>query len=386
MRKSIRVSLAAFVLLLPAASNVEAATLPAETRRALVQLKLDESVLKGLDAELDVPRSWVEGAEKEGDVAILSTWRDQEFRQFAKGFNERYPAVKLKFNRPNAADRGMKIFVELQLGRAPSADVLTSIGDTYLQLKKMNALADLRELPAFKSLPDQYVAPDGSWAAHTLAYRCMAYNTNLVRKDELPKTWDDLVADPKWRGGRLALSNNPNAWLLALWSAKGEKWGADFTRRLFDLAPQQRKEGLMAITALTVAGEFYGNLPSPGERAQEYANKGAPISYHCPDPVTATLSQIVMLEKTQHKNGARLFINWLLSAEGQLLQYAASQLEPVNKALQLPQFIPFADTILGKPFVVRGEDMFGSEINEAMVKEWDSHWAKSGGKKGEAEE
>ena len=378
MRISQLVGLFAFMLLLTGMSGGRAATLPAETRKALESLKLDESVMKGVDAELNVPKAWVDAAEREGSVVILSTWRDQEFRQFAKGFNERYPGVKITFNRPNAADRGMKILVELQMGRAPTADVLTSIGDTYLQLKQMNALADLRELPALKGLPNQYVAPDGTWAAHTLAYRCMAYNTNLVKKEELPKTWDDLVTDSKWRGGRLALSNNPNAWLLALWSAKGEAWGRDFTRRLFDLAPQQRKEGLMAITALTVAGEFYANLPSPGERAQEYANKGAPLSYHCPDPVTATLSQMVLMEKSQHKNGAKVFINWLLSAEGQLLQYAASQLEPVNKALQLPQFVPFADTILGKPIVVRGEDMFGSALNEAMQKEWDSRWAKSG--------
>jgi ABC-type Fe3+ transport system substrate-binding protein len=380
MRKRMLVSLSAVVFLLSGTPSTGAANLPVETRKALEQLKLDDSVLKGLDGELDVPKSWVEGAEKEGSVVILSTWRDQEFRHFAKGFNERYPEVKLTFNRPNAADRGMKILVELQMGRAPTADVLSSIGDTYLRLKQMNALADLRELPALKSLPAQYIAPDGSWAAHTLAYRCMAYNTELIRKDQLPKTWDDLVADPAWRGGRLALSNNPNAWLLALWSAKGEAWGREFTRRLFDLAPQQRKEGLMAITALTVAGEFYANLPSPGERAQEYASKGAPLSYHCPDPVTATLSQMVMLEKSQHKNGAKVFINWLLSGEGQLLQYAASQLEPVNKALQLPQFVPFADTILGKPIVVRGEDMFGSELNDAMQKEWDSRWARSSGK------
>jgi ABC-type Fe3+ transport system substrate-binding protein len=385
MRKSLFVGLSVFLLMLGGLSS-EAANLPAEIQKALEQLKLDQSVLKELDGELDVPKSWAESAEKEGTVVILGTWRDQEFRQLAKGFNERYPGVKVTFSRPNAADRGMKILVELQMGRTPSADVLTSIGDTYLQLKKMNALVDLRPLPAFKSLPDQYVAPDGSWVAHTLAYRCMAYNTNLVKKDELPKTWDDLVSDPKWRGSRLALSNNPNAWLLALWSSKGEAWGKEFTRKLFDLVPQQRKEGLMALTALTVAGEFYANLPSPGERAQEYANKGAPISYHCPDPVTATVSQVVLLEKSPHKNGAKLFINWLLSGEGQLLQYAASQLEPVNRALQLPQFIPFADTILGKPIVVRGEDMFGTELNESMQKEWDSHWAKSPGQKRKVEE
>src|SRR3546814_13553235 len=70
-----------------------------------------------------------------------------------------------------------------------------------------------------------------------------------------------------------------------------------------------------------------------------------------------TVSQIAMLEKSPHKNGGRLFINWMLSREGQLLQYATTFAVPVHKALQTPDFLMFAETISGKPHLVRDDAM-----------------------------
>jgi iron(III) transport system substrate-binding protein len=381
MQKWILLGASALTLSASPVPNTGAADLPAATQKALSELKLDASILKGLEAELNMPKAWVDGAAKEEGVIILGTWRDREFRRMTGAFNERYPSVKLNYTRAGASARGIKVIVALREGRV-LADVLTSIGDSYVQFKKMKAFAGLRELPGFRSLEANFVAPDGTWASHKLSFRCMGYNTNLVKKADLPKTWDDLVRNPNWRGGRLGLSNHPNAWLLALWAAKGEKWGKEFTHRLFtDLAPQQRKEGMMATTALTVAAEFYANIPGPERRAQDYADKGAPINYHCPDPVPMTLSHIVMLEKAQHKNGARLFINWLLSVEGQLLQYATSDSVPAHKALQQPRFIPFADTIIGKRRIVRDEEMFGSDLHKAMAKTWNAYWTQPVGER-----
>ena len=96
-----------------------------------------------------------------------------------------------------------------------------------------------------------------------------------------------------------------------VWATSG---GRKFTKQLFEVVrPQRRKEGMTAATALTVAGEFDANIPAPEWRVKEYAEKGAPLGYHCPAPVPITVSQIVMLDKSPHKNGARLFINWILS-------------------------------------------------------------------------
>ncbi len=374
-------ALGAVGLTLTLAPILEAANLPPATQKILSELKIDPAAMSGLDTELDVPKAWVDGAIKEGSVIIFGTWRDDEFRRMTAPFVQRYPKIKLMYNRAGNAARGTKVVLALHEGRV-IADVITSVADAYTEFVKIKALADLRELPGYKNLDSQYVAEDGSWVSYKLSFRCIGYNTALVKKDELPRTWDDLVANPRWKGGKLALSDNANAWLLALWAAKGEPWGKDFTRKLFELAPQQRKEGMMALTALTVAGEFHASLPAPERRAESYAEKGAPIGYHCPEPVPVTLSQMVMLEKAQHKNSARLFVNWLISAEGQLLQYATSASVPAHKALQDPRFIPFAETIIGKPSVARGEDLLGSALGETMLQTWYTYWMKSPDDKG----
>jgi ABC-type Fe3+ transport system substrate-binding protein len=211
----------------------------------------------------------------------------------------------------------------------------------------------------------------------------MAYNTDKVKKEDLPKTWDDLVKGPRWGGGNLALTNNPSSWLLGLWGDFGEKWGADFTRALFEqLQPQRRKEGLTALTGLTVAGEFHASLPSPEWVAKRYSVKGAPIGYHCPEPVPITVSQIAMLEKAPHKNAARLFINWMVSREGQILQYATTFAVPIHQALQLPQLVPFAETIVGKRAKVRDDALLVSDTNKKMGELWDSYWGGGGATKG----
>lgn len=381
MRHRMLLGVSALVFALGPILGTQAAGLPPATQKALADLKLDASVLSGLDAELDVPKAWLDGAAKEGAVIILGTWRDTEFRPLAAAFSQRYPSVKLSYTRAGTTSRGMKVVLALNEGRV-IADVLTSVADAFSEFKKLKALADLRELPAAKSISSDYVASDGTWISYKLAFRCMSYNTDLVNKADLPKTWDGLVENPRWRGNKVALSDHPSAWLLALWAANGEKWGEDFTRRLFtDVVPQQRKEGMMALTGLTVAGEFQISIPAPERRVESYADKGAPIGYHCPEPVPATLSQIVMLEKARHKNGARLFVNWLLSSEGQLLQYVTSASVPVHKNLQQPRFIPFAETIIGKPVSARGEDLMGSDLDKAMEKTWDTYWMRTAEKK-----
>jgi iron(III) transport system substrate-binding protein len=358
-------------------SAADAADLPKSTQKAMISLKLDPALLDGLDTELAVPQAWVDGAKAEKEVIISGTWEPREFNDMTAAFKERYPFINLRYERSSTSGRGMQVLVALGQGRV-TADVMTGIGDAIFYFIDMKALADLHELPGFNNISKDYVANDGTWISHKLSFRCMAYNTEKVKKEDLPKTWEDLIKDPRWGNGNLALTNNPSTWLLGLWGDKGEKWGEQFTRDLFEkLKPQRRKEGLTALTALTVAGEFYASLPSPEWVAQRYFLKGAPIGYHCPSPVPITVSQIAMLEKAPHKNAARIFINWMVSREGQITQYAATLAVPVHKALQLPQFLPFSDTIVGKPANVRDDVLLTSDTNKKMSELWDSYWGTS---------
>jgi iron(III) transport system substrate-binding protein len=381
MRRRILVIVAALVSILHSGSVVGAADLPNATQKALSDLKLDASVLEGLDAELNVPKAWLDGAKEEKEVVVSGTWEPREFRDMTAAFRDRYPFINLRYERAGTAGRGMQVLVALSEGRV-LVDVMTAIADAIFYYTDAKALADLRELPGFNNISKSYVAADGTWMSHKLSFRCMAYNTDKVKKQDLPKTWDDLVKDPRWGNGNLALTNNPSAWLLALWGDFGEKWGADFTRDLFEkLHPQRRKEGLTATTALAVAGEFHASLPSPEWVAKRYVTKGAPLGYHCPEPVPITLSQIAMLDKSPHKNAARLFINWMVSREGQIVQYTTTFAVPVHKALQLPQFVPFTDTIVGKRADVREDALLVSDTNKKMSELWDTYWTAPGAKK-----
>ena len=366
-----------------AVGSAGAAELPKATQKAIADLKVDAALLNGLDAELNVPQAWLDGAKQEKEVTVSGTWDAREFQNMTAPFRERYPFINLKYERAGTSGRGMQVLVALGEGRV-TTDVMTAIADAIFEFIQMKALADLRDLPGFKNISTEFVAEDGTWLSHKLSFRCMAYNTDKVKKEDLPKTWDDLVKGSRWGGGNLALTNNPSSWLLALWGEKGEQWGADFTKALFEkLQPQRRKEGLTALTNLTAAGEFHASLPSPEWVAQRLVTKGAPVSYHCPEPVPISLSQIAMLEKSSRKNAARIFINWLMSREGQIVQYATTFAVPVHKDLQLPQFLPFAETIVGKRASVRDDNILVSNTNKKMSELWDRYWGSAGNKGGE---
>jgi hypothetical protein len=71
----------------------------------------------------------------------------------------------------------------------------------------------------------------------------------------------------------------------------------------------------------------------------------------------------------------------MISREGQILQYVETFAVPVHKDLQTPTFLPFADTIVGKPKLVRDDDVLNSDANKAMIKTWSELWGTQGAAK-----
>ncbi|HYJ17931.1 MAG TPA: extracellular solute-binding protein, partial [Burkholderiales bacterium] len=203
MDRQMRAAAVALISALALASAASAAETPKATLKAVADLGLEASVLDGLDAELNVPQAWIEGAKQEKEVIVSGTWDAREFQNMTAAFRERYPFINLRYERAGTTGRGMQVLVALGEGRV-TADVMTAIADAIFYFIDMKALADLRELPGFKNISPDYVAADGTWLSHKLSFRCLAYNTDKVKKEDLPKTWDDLVKGPRWGGGNLA--------------------------------------------------------------------------------------------------------------------------------------------------------------------------------------
>jgi iron(III) transport system substrate-binding protein len=354
-------------------STTRAAELPATTKAQLKTLKLDESILSSIDKELEMPQAWFEGAKKEPAVQLLATWSPEEFKVLSESFRARYPQIKIEYVRSSRDNRQVQMLLAYKQGRYV-ADIVTSFSSVYKDLREANGLIDLRELPNFSTGIPESIDPDGLWASERLTYWCIAYNTDMVKKADLPKDWEDLLTNPYWRNGNFAVSNTPAGWLTVLYQAKGAEWTKNFMTKLFvDVKPQRRNEGRDASVQLTAAGEQAAVTPSGDYRVQEFAKSGAPVSFHCPSIVPMAATQIGILRGSPAPNGSKIFLNWFLSKEGQVGLHVAVGAVSAHKEFQRPEFLNYPEQIKGpgKKIVV---DTLDTAVLDEVQKTWAQGW------------
>ena len=364
--------------LLFASQDASSAPLPKSTQEILKKLKLDPSILSDIDKELDVPQDWIEKAKKEGKLRILTNAQPSEAKVWLGPFKERYPFISIRNTYASRRDK-IKVLVSYKAGRIIT-DFMYGVGGSFFQWKEAGGLEDLRSIPTVQKLRKEAKDPGGLWVGATTHYWCMSYNTRLVKKEDLPKKWEDLLKNPIWRGRNLALGNRPNLWALHLWKAKGENWIKGFLTRIFtELKPQLRKEGMSALGELVAAGEFHAAIPASEDRTKQLELRGAPIGYNCPEPVPVSVSENIILKGAPNVNAAKIFVNWYLSKEGQIAQWLARTVPPVRADLMLPKFNPYPDQILGKKMSFR-EPRLLTEVLPRLLKFWNDLWLKGGGK------
>lgn len=296
-----------FFLVLP--ERGLASSLPESTQKILKKLKVDASILDGLDKELKVPQGWIEKAKKEGKVKVRGTpARSREINSIMAPFKERYPFIEFDYSGANRQSRTVKTLMAYKAGRYLT-DAVLSVGAYVAEFEKAGGLEDLRPLPALRNVPKGMRDSEGNWTGISKLYWCLSYNTRMVKEEDLPKRWEDLLTNPKWRGGNLALGNRPNLWVANLWMVRGEKWAKDYMTKLFsEVKPQLRKEGMSALVQLIAAGEFHAATPSNYRRTYQMVLDGAPVGFFCPEPTPASTEEAIITKGiTQCQRRQNLF-------------------------------------------------------------------------------
>jgi iron(III) transport system substrate-binding protein len=340
---------AAFAIFAPACAE----TLTRETQKLLADLKLDASVLSGLDAELAVPQSWIDGAKKEGAVKVRFPAEEKRFADVIAVFRARYPGIEVEYSRGTGQQRAAAPLIAFKRGTF-LADVAANWDAMESEYRAADALVPLGDLPAARAIPGDYNAAGGIGIAYRLQHWCTAYNTKTVQKADLPKTWDDILTNPRWRGGKLGITRNVHSWLGTLWAEKGTAWVDGYIKTMFTVVqPQQRKENLIAYLKLMTLGEFDMGIPAGDHIVRQLEDDGQPIALHCPDLVPANAGWLGILKGNPHPNAARLFANWMLSKEGQIAGYRADASIPAHKELRRREFLPYPDEILSRKVVVQ---------------------------------
>lgn len=367
---------------LAAAWPARAETFTPATTKLLADLKLDAAILAGLDRELAVPASWIEGARREGLVKVRTTAADPRFARAWGVFEARYPFLKYEHVRGIGRERAVVPLMAYKQGTFVS-DVVSSIEALEDEYRKAGALIDLRELPGYANVEAFYTAPDGVAVSYRKQHYCMTYDPAKQKRSDLPKTWDDLVGDPRWRNGRVGMAVNVHTWIAPLWGIKGDAWAEGYMDRIFrEMKPQLRKERLAMLPQLTSLGEFELGVPITDLIVAVNTARGMSVSFHCPDIVPMTAPHMAILKGTPRLNAAKLFVNWVLSKEGQLAMHWADAHIPVHRDLNRREFVPFPDAVLGKRFAPQDARVL-AKIPE-IAKRWQTYWIAGGGAPGGA--
>jgi len=372
-------ALAILVAASSAAQRTAAADLPASTQAVLKELKLGADVLNGLDKELAIPQAWINGAKKEGTLRVRLNLADRHFQKLYKAFAGRYPFIKIEYTRGVGADRAVKPLLAFRSGRYVT-DVVSGFTGKYADYLAAKALISLKDMPTWNNVEDSLRDPKGTFISYQVVNWCTSYNVNKIKKADLPKTWDELLTDPKWRGGRVGIANRPQLWLAMLWTHKGGDWTRNYMKQVFTtLKPQLRKEAINGMMKLASIGEFDLAIPSAGYRVAIQVKRGAPIAFHCPEPVPTSSSPVGIFAGAPQINGARVFVNWLMSKEGQIALYSSTGSRPAHSGLaDLEGVLPYPEAVKGKKMAVRTLETLTRDM-KPMYKAWNKAWADAGG-------
>ncbi|TMH96981.1 MAG: extracellular solute-binding protein, partial [Betaproteobacteria bacterium] len=193
----------------------------------------------------------VERAKQEGPVVLYSTMTVQDGRVLAAAFERKY-GVKVTHWRGSAEKIVQRTLAESRAGRN-EVDVIETSAHRMEALYREKLLEDFHT-PAFDELsPAAFPRSHRQYVADRFAFFVLGYNTNLVKPEEVPSSYEDLL-HPKWVG-RLAIESTDVLWFAALAKAMGEGKGLAYFRRLAAMKPMIRSGHILAAQ-LVASGEI----------------------------------------------------------------------------------------------------------------------------------
>jgi iron(III) transport system substrate-binding protein len=277
----------------------------------------------------------VRGAKKEGRVVFWSSMRIEDSRLVAAGFEAKYPFIKVDIFRAGGEQLVNRAIAEHAAGKA-TYDVVTAFALKVLQNRRLMQAYTPSEAAHY---PAGFKDPQGFWVSLYSIYNTIGYNTKLVSKADIPNNWEDLL-HPRWKG-KLGIDNEEYFWYAGMLKHLGEEKG----RKYMDaLAKQQLhwRSGHGLLADLMSVGEFPAVVVVYPDRVEQMKEKGQPVEWvKTADPILVNLAPVGISAKAPHPNSAKLFLNYILSKEGQDILRKANR---ISARPDVTPLVPEMDT------------------------------------------
>jgi iron(III) transport system substrate-binding protein len=258
----------------------------------------------------------VEAARNEAKVVLYSSMDLPVGEKLGKAFEAQYPGIAVQIERSGAERLFQRIEQEFA-SNIRAADVINSSDAShFIPWKAKGWLAPFVSEDIARHFPPQYRDPDGMFVTTRLWLSSIAYNTGLVKPEDAPKSFVDLLA-PKWAGkmvkGHPAYSGTIMTSTFQLVRELGweyfEKLSKQRIMQVQSSTDPPKKLALGERAVMADGGEYVvSELRTRGEPIEEvYAIEGTPL-------VTGPSA---IIASAPHPNAARLFQAWLHTRETQ---------------------------------------------------------------------
>jgi len=176
------------------------------------------------------------------------------------------------------------------------------------------------------------------WLAADMVIITAAWNTNMVKKEDEPKQFDDF-ADPKWKGKLIGEPRDVELLIgLARHKYKNDEKAFEFLRKLAANDIEFHK-GHSELAEFLVAGQAAACITCYAHHYPPRIKKGAPLGYMLTEGI-ATITADALAKNAPHPNTAWLFYRWSASEEGQKAYAAGGRLPPHPKVEPVEKLRP----------------------------------------------
>lgn len=260
----------------------------------------------------------VAGAKQERQVTIYTGLVvNVALRPLIDAFAEKYPFIRVNYLREDSEGIITRVDAEVKAHNV-IADVIEGT-----DVDELAIAADIVQpfySPVVEEYPETYRDPRGLEAPTRLSYFSLAYNTRLVPSEKVPRGYDDLL-DPIWRGKmawRIGTASGTPLFITNLRLAWGEERAMTYLRKLVGQKIINFGSGsARTLVDRVVAGEYPIALNVFAHFPLVDAAKGAPVYSKLLAPVPSTPSSVLIPKNAPHPNAAMLFVDFMLSKDGQ---------------------------------------------------------------------
>ncbi len=253
----------------------------------------------------------VAAAQKEGELSVYHAYPNLTVVMAA--FTKKY-GIKVNAWRAGSEAVLQRIVTEAR-GSRFDVDIVQNNAPENEALHREKLVQEVRS-PYLNDLMPQASPAHREWVGITLDVWIAAYNTNKIKKEDLPKSYQDLL-DPKWKN-RLGIEANNYGWFGTLVESMGEPQGRKLFTDIVSANGMSFRKGHSLLTTLVASGEVPFALTVYSWNPEQLKKKGAPVEGLLLQPVLAQFSTLAMLKKAPHPNAAVLFYDYMLN-EGQPL-------------------------------------------------------------------